>query len=77
MMGQVRPSRPDGNLIDRVHRNWWGAYKRLEDHHGYIQWLFPLFEGAGMNFYSSPLTKGEGSFAPTVNPRFPKNLTLL
>lgn len=34
----------------------------LEGHHGYIQWLFPVFENAGMNFESRPLTK-EGAAA--------------
>lgn len=55
----VRPSRPSGDVIDRVHKRWWGDYKKLEAHHGYIQWLFPLFEGGGMNYQSARLTKGE------------------
>jgi hypothetical protein len=63
---QIRPSRPTGDLIDRVHRRWWGDYKKLEAHHGYIQWLFPLFEGGGMNYQSSRLTKGEGAHLVTA-----------
>jgi hypothetical protein len=50
-------SRPDGALIDMMHEQWWGDFDRLEMHHGYIQWLFPVFEAAGMNWESSPLTK--------------------
>ena len=40
-------SRPSGALIDDLHRNWRGEFERLEMHHGYIQWLFPVFENAG------------------------------
>ena len=35
-------SRPDGAFIDTLHREWHGDYRRLELHHGYIQWLFPI-----------------------------------
>ena len=66
---QVRPSRPSGDVIDRVHKRWWGDYKKLEAHHGYIQWLFPLFEGGGMNYQSARLTKGEGTYiAASLDP---------
>ncbi len=30
----VRPSRPSGDLIDRIHRRWWGNHDLLEAHHG-------------------------------------------
>ena len=50
-------SKPDGALIDTLHESWFGDFDRLEMHHGYIQWLFPVFENAGMNFESEPLTK--------------------
>lgn len=50
-------SRPDGALIDVMHEQWWGDFDRLEVHHGYIQWLFPVFEAAGMNWETEPLTK--------------------
>ncbi len=46
-----------GDLIDDIHENWFGNHSLLEIHHGYIQWLFPLFEGGGMNFHSDPLHK--------------------
>lgn len=65
---QVRPSRPSGDVIDRVHKRWWGDYKKLEAHHGYIQWLFPLFEGGGMNYQSARLTKGEGTYIAVASP---------
>jgi len=29
----------------------------LENHHGYIQWLFPLFAKEGMNMAAYPLSK--------------------
>ncbi|OWF43262.1 opioid growth factor receptor-like protein 1 [Mizuhopecten yessoensis] len=48
------PSHPDGDYIDNIHENWWGDYRLLESHHGYIQWLFPIRE-SGMNFYSQEL----------------------
>jgi len=51
------PSLPDGDLVDVIHDTWKGQYQKLEMHHGYIQWLFPVFENAGMNFESSPLSK--------------------
>ena len=45
---------------------WDGDFQRLEMHHGYIQWLFPVFENAGMNFESAPLSKeGAAIIAPT------------
>jgi len=50
---------PDGNWIDEIHLKWFWNYDLLESHHGYIQWLFPIFEGQGMNFRSYPLLKEE------------------
>jgi hypothetical protein len=41
-------SRPNGGLIDDIHRDWFGNYSLLESHHGFIQWLFPIRE-QGMN----------------------------
>ncbi|XP_064601568.1 opioid growth factor receptor-like protein 1 [Liolophura sinensis] len=46
--------KPDGGLIDEIHEKWWGDYERLEMHHGYIQWLFPIRE-IGMNWHSQEL----------------------
>jgi len=30
--------------ISHIHQHWFGDYALLEQHHGYIQWLFPLME---------------------------------
>jgi hypothetical protein len=51
-------SHPDGDLIDNIHKKWFGDYRRLEYHHGYIQWLFPLQE-KGLNWSAEPLQKHE------------------
>ena len=48
------PSKPSGDTIDAIHSTWWGNYERLERHHGYIQWLFPIRE-SGLNIYAQPL----------------------
>jgi len=45
---------PEGDYIDNIHKKWWGNYRKLEVHHGYIQWLFPLRE-AGMNYQAKEL----------------------
>ena len=50
-------SRPNGGTIEHILTEWDGNFELLERHHGYIQWLFPVFENAGMNWESSPLTK--------------------
>ncbi|XP_046567301.1 opioid growth factor receptor-like protein 1 isoform X2 [Haliotis rubra] len=47
-------SRPNGDKIDVIHKKWFGDYDRLESHHGYIQWLFPIREN-GMNYYAQEL----------------------
>ena len=52
------PSKPDGDLIDNIHKNWWGNYTTLERHHGFIQWLFPLQE-SGMNYQAQILQDDE------------------
>jgi len=52
-------SSPHGDYIDNLHANWYGNWGLLEDHHGYIQWLFPMFESGGMNSRSDALTKAE------------------
>ncbi len=51
-------SHPDGDLIDNIHKKWFGDYKRLECHDGYIEWLFPLQE-RGFNLSAEPLQKHE------------------
>jgi hypothetical protein len=49
---------PDGDFIDNIHLKWKGKYQKLEVHHGYIQWLFPIREH-GMNSESQPLQAHE------------------
>uniref|UniRef100_A0A6B2LB66 Opioid growth factor receptor (OGFr) conserved domain-containing protein n=1 Tax=Arcella intermedia TaxID=1963864 RepID=A0A6B2LB66_9EUKA len=56
-IGEI-PSKPDGDFIDKIHELWWGDVAKLEIHHGYIQWLFPIREH-GMNYESQPLQKHE------------------
>ena len=51
-------SHPDGDYIDVIHKTWFGDYRNLEWHHGYIQWLFPLQE-KGLNWSADPLQKHE------------------
>lgn len=51
-------STPDGDVIDNIHKHWRGDYGRLEQHHGYIQWLFPIHE-PGMNSASQVLQRHE------------------
>ncbi|KAL8562015.1 hypothetical protein ACOMHN_001341 [Nucella lapillus] len=51
--GKIR-SRPDGDYIDNFHQHWWTNHDRLESHHGYIQWLFPIRE-SGMNLHAQEL----------------------
>ena len=52
-------SQPRGDTISVIHETWKGDYDRLESHHGYIQWLFPLYEGKGMNYLATGLDKEE------------------
>lgn len=52
-------SQPNGDYIDNIHKNWFGDYKLLERHHGYIQWLFPNTSDSGMNGYSQKLSQYE------------------
>jgi hypothetical protein len=44
----------------RAEGGWHGHYEKLEIHHGYIQWLFPIRE-PGMNVESVPLTAAEAA----------------
>lgn len=52
------PSTPKGAFIDVIHKEWWHDYKKLEVHHSYIQWIFPLRE-PGLNPEQHPLTLRE------------------
>ena len=56
-LNQIK-SQPNGDLIDDIHKSWFGDYDRLEQHHGYIQWLFPIQE-QGLNNRAHPLQKDE------------------
>ncbi|XP_053385212.1 opioid growth factor receptor-like protein 1 [Mercenaria mercenaria] len=56
-MNQI-PSKPDGDFIDKIHIDWWGDYRLLEVHHGYIQWLFPIRE-SGLNWHAQELQQHE------------------
>jgi len=51
-------SEPEGAKIDTIHAQWARDYNRLEVHHGYIQWLFPIPE-AGMNWSAQELQRHE------------------
>jgi len=53
------PSEPNGDFISNIHSKWVGDYGLLESHHSYIQWLFPVFENSGMNWFASKLSKTE------------------
>ena len=53
-------SKPDGDFIDEIHRTWWGDHDRLEIHHGYIQWLFPIHE-PGLNYDAQVLQRHEAA----------------
>jgi hypothetical protein len=55
----ARRSAPDGEFIDQMHAVWATQYSKLEKHHSYIQWLFPVFENAGVNRKAHPLSKRE------------------
>jgi len=69
-----RRSEPFGDYIDSIHRRWLGDYDRLEREHGYIQWLFPISEGRGMNRESQPLQVHEME-AIRADPRLQQRLT--
>lgn len=51
-------SEPKGDLINEIHAKWKGNYELLEHHHGFIQWLFPLYE-SGVNSYAQVLNIDE------------------
>jgi hypothetical protein len=75
---------PDGDFIDNIHKprdegGWRGHYERLEIHHGYIQWLFPIRE-PGMNSESFVLTAAEARILredPKAKERFIKSFELI
>ena len=76
---QIR-SLPDGNFIDEIHRTWWEDYDQLEAHHSYIQWLFPIYEGPGVNGEASALTKEESKrmrASEEIGERFVKSYQMM
>eukprot|EP01017_Pseudomicrothorax_dubius_P017301 TRINITY_DN19569_c0_g1_i1.p1 TRINITY_DN19569_c0_g1~~TRINITY_DN19569_c0_g1_i1.p1 ORF type:complete len:337 (+),score=65.40 TRINITY_DN19569_c0_g1_i1:137-1147(+) len=52
-------SRPNGDYVEVILKDWKGKYDLLEEHHGYVQWLFPNFYGSNFNDESIPLTQEE------------------
>lgn len=52
-------SKPDCMYINDFHTKWFGNYKKLEECHGFIQWLFPIFEASAFNWSSVPLSRTE------------------
>ncbi|KAF8229690.1 hypothetical protein L208DRAFT_1401682 [Tricholoma matsutake] len=50
---------PDNLKITEIHQQWFGRYKTLESKHGFIQWLFPIRDGQGMNYESQALQPHE------------------
>lgn len=46
---------PDDVLISELHAAF--NHEQLERNHGFVQWLFPVYENQGMNPFSAPLTK--------------------
>jgi len=55
---QIR-SDPDGDFIDKIHKQWLGNHRLLEQHHGYIQWLFPIREDSPFNGRAQRLMRHE------------------
>lgn len=55
----ARKSAPSGDFISQIHTEWANQYAKLEKHHSYIQWLFPVFENSGVNRKAHPLSKLE------------------
>ena len=52
-------SQPDGAFIEDMHAKWSTDFGKLERHHSYIQWCFPVMENGGMNRKASALTRQE------------------
>ncbi|XP_052785370.1 uncharacterized protein DDB_G0290685-like [Mya arenaria] len=48
---------PGSTIEDML--EWKGDYKRLESGHSYIQWLFPIPEGPGLNYHAQALSEEE------------------
>src|SRR5271154_3708691 len=71
--------RPGGCTIDDFHDRAYGNYRTLENHHGYIQWLFPIRE-QGLNEYAAPLQTHEARIMRVdaeIQARLVKSLKLM
>lgn len=55
----IMSSEPDGDFIEDILKTWKGDYRRLERHHGFIQWLFPNHYKSGFNSEAKKLSKKE------------------
>eukprot|EP00759_Apiculatamorpha_spiralis_P027716 PhF_6_TR30434/c0_g1_i1/m.44674 len=51
----ITPSVPNGTLIEVMLETWQNDYNLLEEHHGYIQWLFPSPQHSSYNEATQPL----------------------
>ena len=72
-------SKPNGDFIEDIHKDWFGDYQRLEMHHGFIQWLFPIRE-QGMNFHAQELQLHEAESIksdPAVHERVKTSFKLM
>ncbi|KAL9651685.1 hypothetical protein ABK040_009300 [Willaertia magna] len=72
-------SQPNGDTVDGIYNKWFGNFDLLEEHHGYIQYLFPIRLG-GMNASSQPLTKHESELFrkdPNIKQRIIKSYRLM
>ena len=73
-------SQPNGATITEMHAQWAADYGRLESHHGYIQWLFPLRERSRFNAQAQVLQPHEMlQFTPgsELQLRFYKTLQMM
>jgi hypothetical protein len=52
-------SQPTGDYIDNIHKNWVKDYKKLEVHHGWVQWLYPNKYSSKYNNKAEPLKDEE------------------
>jgi len=71
---------PKGDFIDNIHKQWRYDYDKLEEHHGYIQWLFPNFYGSAFNGSAYKLTPEEAKFfrkTPEIAKRLVKSYQLI
>ena len=51
--------KPDGEFIDKIHKEWYGDFERIDASHDYIDWLFPCKHTTGANECAQPMRKQE------------------